>query len=119
MVEEKLTLDGDCSAPAQGGPVIHCYSAAHPTVPDSFLQFSNVLVGSPEEPAATVDMVEAEFSLMDFLRDNYNVTRLVLHAPVVDFTIDESGFFGSGVGSNVLFAANPVQSHEELVCFVL
>ena len=44
MVEEKLTLDGDCSAPAQGGPVIHCYSAAHPTVPDSFLQFSNVLL---------------------------------------------------------------------------
>ncbi|MHA6690099.1 AsmA family protein [Devosia sp. A449] len=66
-------------------------------LPQPRLLFSNVLVGSPEEPAATVDSVEAEFSLMDFLRDNYNVTRLVLRQPVIDFTIDESGFFGSGV----------------------
>lgn len=66
-------------------------------LPQPRLQFSNVLVGSPEEPAATVDSVEAEFSLMDFLRDNYNVTRLMLRGPVIDFTIDENGFFGSGV----------------------
>lgn len=66
-------------------------------LPQPRLRFSDVLVGSPEEPAATVDRVEAEFSLMDFLRDNYNVTRLVLHGPVVDLTIDESGFLGSGV----------------------
>ncbi|KRA45483.1 AsmA family protein [Devosia sp. Root635] len=66
-------------------------------LPQPRLRFSDVLVGSPEEPAATVDSVEAEFSLMDFLRDNYNVTRLVLRQPVVDFTIDESGLFGSGV----------------------
>lgn len=66
-------------------------------LPQPRLAFSNVLVGSPEEPAATVDSVEAEFSLMDFLRDNYTMTRLVLRGPVVDFTVDESGFFGSGV----------------------
>ncbi len=66
-------------------------------LPQPRLRFSDVLVGEPEEPAATVDSVEAEFSLMDFLRDNYNVTRLVLRQPVIDFTIDESGFFGSGV----------------------
>jgi hypothetical protein len=66
-------------------------------LPHPRLRFSDVLVGSPEEPAATVDSVEAEFSLMDFLRDNYNVTRLVLRQPVIDFTVDESGFFGSGV----------------------
>ncbi|UJW86726.1 AsmA family protein [Devosia sp. SL43] len=66
-------------------------------LPQPRLSFTDVLVGSPEEPAATVDSVEAEFSLMDFLRDNYNVTRLVLRGPVVDFDIDESGFFGSGV----------------------
>lgn len=66
-------------------------------LPQPRLRFSDVLVGSPEEPAATVDSVEAEFSLMDFLRDNYNVTRLVLRGPVIDFTVDESGFLGSGV----------------------
>ncbi|WP_332702463.1 AsmA family protein [Devosia sp.] len=66
-------------------------------LPQPVLRFSDVLVGEPEEPAATIDSVEAEFSLMDFLRDNYNVTRLVLRQPVIDFTVDESGFFGSGV----------------------
>lgn len=66
-------------------------------LPQPRLTFTNVLVGSPEAPAATVDGVEAEFSLMDFLRDNYNVTKLVLRGPVVDFTIDESGLLGSGV----------------------
>ncbi|MCR6673852.1 AsmA family protein [Devosia ginsengisoli] len=66
-------------------------------LPQPRLRFSDVLVGSPEEPAATVDSVEAEFALMDFLRDNYNVTSLVLRQPVIDFTVDESGFFGSGV----------------------
>jgi hypothetical protein len=66
-------------------------------LPRPRLTLADVLVGSPEEPAATVDRVEAEFSLLEFLRDNYNVTSLVLVAPVVDFSIDESGFFGSGV----------------------
>ena len=75
-------------------------------LPQPRLTFTNVLVGSTEAPAATVDGVEAEFSLMDFLRDNYKVTRLVLRAPVVDLSIDESGFLGSGVsvagaGANV------------------
>ncbi len=66
-------------------------------LPRPRLTLADVLVGSPEEPAATVDQVEAEFSLLEFLRDDYNVTSLVLVAPVVDFTLDESGFFGSGV----------------------
>lgn len=66
-------------------------------LPRPRLKLADVLVGPPEEPAATVDSVEAEFSLLDFLRDNYNVTKLVLVAPVVDFTLDESGFFSSGV----------------------
>jgi hypothetical protein len=66
-------------------------------LPQPRLQFADVLVGSPEEPAATVDSVEAEFSLMDFLRDNYNITRLVLRGPVIDFSVDESGFLVSGV----------------------
>ncbi|MFK4809594.1 AsmA family protein [Devosia sp. ZW T5_3] len=69
-------------------------------LPQPRLNFTDVLVGSADEPAATVGAVEAEFSLMDFLRDHYNVTRLVLREPVVDFTIDESGLFGSGFAPN-------------------
>ena len=80
-----------------GTPVTVRGDIAFSLLPHPRLEFSDVLVGSPEEPAATVDAVEAEFSLMDFLQDNYNVTRLVLRGPVIDFTVDESGLFGSGV----------------------
>jgi hypothetical protein len=75
-------------------------------LPRPRLNLADVLVGSPEEPAATVDRVEAEFSLLEFLRDDYNVTKLVLVAPVVDFTLDESGLFGSGV--TIAPQGNPV-----------
>lgn len=66
-------------------------------LPQPRLTFTDVLVGDAGNPAATVRGVEAEFSLIDFLRDNYNVTRLVLRGPDVSLTVDESGFLGSGV----------------------
>ncbi|MDF2798222.1 MAG: AsmA family protein [Devosia sp.] len=58
-----------------GTPVTVRGDIAFSLLPHPRLEFSDVLVGSPEEPAATVDAVEAEFSLMDFLQDNYNVTH--------------------------------------------
>ncbi|MGV8832046.1 MAG: AsmA family protein [Devosia sp.] len=82
---------------ALGTPVTIRGDIAFALLPQPRLSFTDVLVGSAEEPAATVDSVEAEFSLMDFLRDNYDVTKLVLRGPVIDFSIDESGLFGSGV----------------------
>src|SRR5690606_2873319 len=80
-----------------GTPVTIRGEIAFALLPQPRLNFSDVLVGSSEEPAATVDSVEVEFSLMDFLRDNYDVTRLVLRGPVIDFSSHESGRFGSGV----------------------
>jgi len=82
---------------ALGTPVTIRGDITFALLPQPRLRFTDVLVGSAEEPAATVDSVEAEFSLMDFLRDNYDVTELVLRGPVIDFSIDESGLFGSGV----------------------
>ena len=79
-------------------------------LPQPRLRFSDVLVGPPEHPAATVGQVEAEFSLMEFLRDDYKVTRLLLDEPVIDFSVDESGLFGSGLaiasdeGTNISLA---------------
>lgn len=66
-------------------------------LPQPRLSFSDVLVGDPGNPAATVGSVEAEFALFDFLRDDYKVSRLVLRAPAFDVSIDENGLFGSGV----------------------
>lgn len=66
-------------------------------LPQPRLHFSDVVVGAPDAPAASVAGVEAEFALMDFLRDNYTITALVLHDPVIDLAIDENGLFGSQV----------------------
>ncbi|WP_108396539.1 AsmA family protein [Devosia submarina] len=82
-------------------------------LPRPRLNLADVLVGSPEEPAATVDRVEAEFSLLEFLRDDYNVTKLVLVAPVVDFTLDQTGFFGSGV--TIAPQGNPVSLSQATI----
>jgi len=65
-------------------------------LPQPRLRFTDVLVGAPDKPAATVGAVEADFSLIEFLRDDYNVTRLMLSQPVIDLSVDESGLFGSG-----------------------
>ncbi len=66
-------------------------------LPQPRLQFSEVVVGDLEEPAVTVASVEAEFSLIEFLRDQYKLTNLVLARPVVDVTIDENGLISSGM----------------------
>jgi hypothetical protein len=65
-------------------------------LPTPRLEFDDVVVGPATDPAATVRRVEAEFALMDFLRDIYNATSVSLIAPVVDFTIDENGLLASG-----------------------
>ncbi len=66
-------------------------------LPQPRLHFSDIIVGDAASPAASVAEVEAEFALMDFLRDNYSVTSLVLRDPHVDLSVDENGLFGSGV----------------------
>jgi hypothetical protein len=87
----------DLATSVLGTPVTVRGDIEFTLLPQPLLRFTDVMVGAPDEPAATVASVEAEFSLMDFLRDNYAITRLVLREPVIDFTVDESGFFGSGV----------------------
>ena len=62
-------------------------------LPAPQLKFANVQVGPAGAAVLSVDAIEAEFSLLDFLRDRYTFTRLVLKQPVLDVTIDESGLF--------------------------
>lgn len=66
-------------------------------LPQPRLVFSDVVVGPAANPAASVAGVEAEFALMDFLRDRYDLTRLVLREPVISFGLDENGLLTSGV----------------------
>lgn len=64
-------------------------------LPQPRLRFVDVLVGDGDVPVAQAEAVEAEFSLMDFLRDQFVVTRLVLKAPRLNLTIAEDGTFVS------------------------
>jgi len=64
-------------------------------LPQPQMRFSNVAVGPIEAPILTVGSVEADFSLLDFLRDRYVVTRLLLSQPMLDLAIDDQGRFNS------------------------
>lgn len=66
-------------------------------LPQPQLKFTEVVVGPSEQPVLTIDQVVAEFSLLDFLRDRYVVTRMALQKPVLELSIDEDGLVDSGI----------------------
>ena len=66
-------------------------------LPQPQLRFANVLVGQPGAPTITVENVEAQFSLIDFLRDRYLITRLVLDKPVLQIAIGADGKVNAGL----------------------
>ncbi len=65
-------------------------------LPQPKIEFTKVRVGPAAAPAMQVDKVEAEFSLLDFLRDQYKVTRLELDHPAVNLALAADGSLGSG-----------------------
>lgn len=66
-------------------------------LPQPELEFTNVRVGPQAAPVMQVAKVQAEFSLVDFIRDRYNVTRLELDQPVVSVGVGADGTFTSGI----------------------
>lgn len=66
-------------------------------LPQPTMQLNRVLIGPAGAPTATIDTVEAEFSLFDFLRDRYLITRLQLVRPEIALRVDDSGRIDTGV----------------------
>lgn len=66
-------------------------------LPAPRLSFSDVVIGPENDPAATVGAVEAQFALMDFLRDRYNLSALTLKTPSIALALDENGLLTSGI----------------------
>lgn len=66
-------------------------------LPTPRLIFSDVVIGPADHPAATIESVDAQFALVDFLRDRYNLSALVLKSPAFAFDLDENGLFVSGL----------------------
>ena len=60
-------------------------------LPQPQLHFEDVILGPKASPMARIASVDAQFSLMDFMRDRYAVTRLVLSGPEINLVIDKDG----------------------------
>lgn len=66
-------------------------------LPAPRLAFSDVIIGPADKPVATVGAIEAQFALMDFLRDQYNLSALILKEPSIALELDENGLLVSGI----------------------
>ncbi|MDB5539780.1 MAG: hypothetical protein JWQ89_1507 [Devosia sp.] len=80
-----------------GAPVRIEGDVSFSLLPQPKLQFANVSAGPTDAPKLTVQRVEADFSLIDFLRDRYNVTRLRLDGPTVSIDVAADGSVDSGI----------------------
>ncbi|MBN9306866.1 MAG: hypothetical protein BGO82_05810 [Devosia sp. 67-54] len=85
-------------------------------LPAPKLEFTRVRVGPASAPVLQVGQVDAEFSLLDFLRDQYKVTSLTLNHPTVNLAVAADGSISSGIAiagqgqSNVSIANANVES---------
>lgn len=98
-----------------GTPVRIEGDVAFSLLPQPKLTFSDVSAGPPDAPNLTVERVEADFSLIDFLRDRYNVTRLQLDGPTVSIDVAADGSVDAGIAlaravSSNISVANAVVS---------
>ncbi len=80
-----------------GTPVRIEGDVAFSLLPQPKLTFSNVSAGPADAPSLTVERVEADFSLIDFLRDRYNVTELQLDGPTVSIDVAADGSVDAGI----------------------
>jgi len=60
-------------------------------LPQPQLRIADIRLGPPDNPLGRAQQVQANFSLMDFLRDRYMVTDLALTGPELNLTINEQG----------------------------
>lgn len=62
-------------------------------LPQPRLVLGKTIVGPAFTPLLEIDAIVADLSLMDFLRDQFVVTNLVLQSPILNITIDKNGKF--------------------------
>jgi hypothetical protein len=80
-----------------GAPVAITGDIKFSLLPQPQLNFSKVVVGTAERPVMTVESVEAQFSLVDFFRDRYALTKLELNQPVIDLRVTQAGGLDAGI----------------------
>jgi hypothetical protein len=100
---------------AVGAPVKITGDIRFTLLPQPELQFIDVVVGDEAAPAVRVGAVQAKFSLLDFLRDQYHVTWLALIAPELDLTIGPDGAISTGITLGEKVAASNVSVAEAVI----
>ena len=80
-----------------GAPVEIAGDIQFSLLPQPQLQFADVRVGAAGAAVLEVGGVEAQFSLIDFLRDRYVITKLVLQQPELNVKIGASGEIEAGI----------------------
>lgn len=99
---------------ALGTPVRIDGDVSFTLLPQPQLRLAKVSAGPEGAPNLMVQGVEAEFSLVDFLRDKYNVTRLELESPTVTINVAADGRVDTG-----LALADAVQSNISIANAVI
>jgi hypothetical protein len=66
-------------------------------LPAPHIEITDVAVGPAQAPVMSVNAADADFSLLDFLRDRYSMTSLVLDHPVLDLKIAADGSIDTGL----------------------
>ncbi len=62
-------------------------------LPQPKLKIENIKIGDDGETSTKIALISAKFSLLDFLRDRYNITNLTLYSPQIFLKIDKKGEF--------------------------
>ncbi|WP_029040109.1 AsmA family protein [Cucumibacter marinus] len=76
---------------ALGAPVTIRGNMEFILLPQPQLVLNDVVLGPDDSPSAEIKLVEAEFALMEFLRDRYEVTQLRVIDPVLNLSIGQGG----------------------------
>src|SRR5690606_17910300 len=79
-------------------------------LPQPRLHFENARLGPAQAPVGAARLVEADFSLMDFLRDRFTVTQLRLIEPELNLVINERG----ELQTPITLAENPSVSNVSI-----
>jgi len=82
---------------ALGTPVKIKGDIAFSLLPAPHLTLGDVEIGPPQQPVLSVGAASADFSLIDFLRDRYSMTSLVLDHPELAITVDRNGGIDTGI----------------------
>ena len=81
-------------------------------LPQPRIRFGKTFVGSAFSPMLEIGSIEAEFSLMDFLRDRFVITKLVLQSPKINLVVSKSGQFEFPFEFPAIFSAGNISVAE-------